>query len=61
MKAAGSYVPTLKNVALKQRHLVSLACASGYKFSSLVGFIPITEVSINTSYIAAFCPLPFFK
>jgi len=61
MKAEASYVPTLKNVALKQGLLVSLACASRYKFSSLVGFIPITEVFINTSYIAGFCPLPFFK
>jgi hypothetical protein len=61
MKAEASYVPTLKNVALKQELLVSLACASRYKFSSLVGFIPTTEVFIDTYYIVAFCPLAFFK
>ena len=57
-KAEGFCEPTLKNVGLKQGRRIPERCASRNTYSFLVGFIPTTQVFIDTPNLLHKSPRP---
>lgn len=60
--SGGRRQPTLKRVGLKQGRFIPRCKQSRYNSFFEVGFIPTTEVFIDTSFLlpSAFILLPFF-